>query len=688
MLYSNINPEKSYWMGADGFTWWVGQVQGNGAKKLNKDLSVSDGPIDETKSNRVKVRIIGYHSSKWDELPVEDLPWAQVMMPATFPQSSGLGSSHQLDLGTYVIGFFLDGLNCQQPIVMGVIGDIATGNLKKFKKSNLITDNPEQPGFNNILSPKADNTNQTVGSLGWTTPSNIAQAAKNVGYGLGKDITSFGAGITLYNVGGPSYRDLEMFQKKEKQVSLASPCGTETQEKVDQTLGDLFRFLKGIKKINNQYVNKYTGEVVDFVGKISGFIGRFQNIVADILGSVKTLIINQIKTLVRNLINDILNPIAESLIPARELSDQLLNLVTCLVDNILKSLLQFIANIILSLIENVVNAAFCLVQGVVNSILSAITSAVSGALQVIQGVVSIIGQGGDLISNLASNLADFIGTICGGLNCQVDASRYDMKTGEMQPRSLFGSSDAIINTDFLNNIDAPQLFDADGNLVQGTLNCNADNLAFLSCPPQIALLGLNGGAGTPSILPVIDSFGRLISAIIQNPGSNITSFTSAIVTSCNGFGSGAQVQPVIDNGQVVDIIITNPGAGYPNFDKTADNLDENKVISADSPNFIGVLIGLTVTNVGSGYDENTKIIVNDKECGIPTITDGTITSVTSTCNGTVVNSLPDVQVIGNGTGAKIVPILKFAPRDQAETLAYQYNIPIEQIDCPGHPQGN
>ena len=82
MVINEYNPEKNYWMGASGFQFWVGQVQGNGSKKINSDLSISSGPIDETKSNRVKVRVIGYHSSKHEELPVEDLPWAQVTRTA------------------------------------------------------------------------------------------------------------------------------------------------------------------------------------------------------------------------------------------------------------------------------------------------------------------------------------------------------------------------------------------------------------------------------------------------------------------------------------------------------------------------------------------------------------------------------------------------------------------------------
>lgn len=835
-LYDNA--ENNFFIGAENFTWWVGQVQADGGKKLNEDGTNSPYK-DKNVSNRVKVRIVGYHEPRFEILPVEDLPWAQVMMPPTVPQSSGYGTSHQLALGSWVIGFFMDGLNCQQPIVMGVIGNIDTGVNTKLKPGQILRGDSTKPGFDNPIHPLYDPNDTSGGNSDASQPSGTSD--KKTGTRTGTE----------------SPKDQEMAYNKEKQVSLASPCGTATQEKIDQTLGDMFRFLKGIKKVNDKYVKKYTGEVVDFVGKIQGFIGRISNIVSDILGSIKTLIIKEITRLTKNLINDILNPIADTLLPAREFADKLLNLIICLVDNILKSILQFIANIILGLIENVVNAAFCLVQGVINSILSAITSAIGGVLDTIKNIVSIIGAGGDLIANLASSLADFIGSICSGFNCEIDASRYDMKTGELQPQSLFGGADAIINTDFLNNINSPQIFDSQGNLVRGTLNCSPENLAFIPCPPKIALLGLNGGAGIPTIIPVVDNLGRIISTIIKNPGFNITSVTSAIATSCNGYGNGAKLKPQIGTGSsdinlptleislnpttilkgessrlswtstgatnvvvssnfgagttigsiivfpkttrvytikfttpqgiieqqailnvlqrkqdqpnvapptlklnlspiniikgksstlswsstgstsiifsnfgagstigsvvvnpqstttyemevsglggkikqtitlnvipepskvrdsIVDIIIENPGRGYSYFNGSPDNINEDEVIAADSPNIYCVIVGFDVTNVGSGYDENTKIIVNGVECGIPTILNGSITSVTSTCSGTKVTGYPDIQVIGNGSGAKIIPIIKCVPINEAETLTYKYNIPIEKIDCPG-----
>jgi len=102
-----IDTENIY--GKDGFVWWVGVVENR------RD--------DPDKLGRVKVRIMGYHSDDLAVLPTELLPWAIVMQPTTSAAVSGVGSSPtNLVEGTWVIGFFLDSKEKQQPIVIGTIG--------------------------------------------------------------------------------------------------------------------------------------------------------------------------------------------------------------------------------------------------------------------------------------------------------------------------------------------------------------------------------------------------------------------------------------------------------------------------------------------------------------------------------------------------------------------------------------
>ena len=97
--------KENYFMGLDGFVWFVGVVESRN---------------DPAKLGRVQVRCLGYHTEDLIELPTKDLPWAHVMHPVTDPSMQGLGSSPTfLVEGSWVVGFFRDANEKQQPIIMG-----------------------------------------------------------------------------------------------------------------------------------------------------------------------------------------------------------------------------------------------------------------------------------------------------------------------------------------------------------------------------------------------------------------------------------------------------------------------------------------------------------------------------------------------------------------------------------------
>jgi hypothetical protein len=102
--------ERTDVLGRDGYTWWVGEVEDNN---------------DPSKLGRVRVRILGWytgHKSKEDyikEVPTEVLPWANVLLPTDKPQTKNTGTMSELQCGSWVLGFFLDGDEAQLPIVLG-----------------------------------------------------------------------------------------------------------------------------------------------------------------------------------------------------------------------------------------------------------------------------------------------------------------------------------------------------------------------------------------------------------------------------------------------------------------------------------------------------------------------------------------------------------------------------------------
>ena len=97
--------EQSYFMGLDGFVWFTGVVEDRNDPEL---------------LGRVRVRCVGYHTDNVTELPTSELPWAHVMHPVTDPSMHGMGNTPSfLVEGTWVVGFFRDAEEKQQPIILG-----------------------------------------------------------------------------------------------------------------------------------------------------------------------------------------------------------------------------------------------------------------------------------------------------------------------------------------------------------------------------------------------------------------------------------------------------------------------------------------------------------------------------------------------------------------------------------------
>ena len=108
---------KSNFSGKDGFSWWIGRVAHPKYWKIQNLANGFAGSSD----HRVKVRIIGYHP--WDDtLPENDLPWAQVMMdPVAGSGQGSMGDTLNLSGGETAIGFFSDGEEAQQPVIIGLL---------------------------------------------------------------------------------------------------------------------------------------------------------------------------------------------------------------------------------------------------------------------------------------------------------------------------------------------------------------------------------------------------------------------------------------------------------------------------------------------------------------------------------------------------------------------------------------
>lgn len=101
---------------------WIGRVVSSVSWRDNIEASHFDPKDQKSWGYRYRVRYIGLHSANTDELPDEQLPMANVVLPVT--AGSGLGGfieTPALSAGSVVTGFFMDGMAGQEPYIDGVL---------------------------------------------------------------------------------------------------------------------------------------------------------------------------------------------------------------------------------------------------------------------------------------------------------------------------------------------------------------------------------------------------------------------------------------------------------------------------------------------------------------------------------------------------------------------------------------
>ncbi len=161
------------WQGKAGLVWFTGVVEDR-----NDPLFL----------NRVRVRIYGAHTYDKQLIATPDLPWSDVLMPTTSPSLSGLGTTtHGLVEGSTVMGFWRDGIEMQDPIIIGsfigipqsftrideTIDDQGTRNFTEIERTT-------EEGFND---PRLEDVKSYEGTPDGPDPKHI-----NRNYGLTLDL--------------------------------------------------------------------------------------------------------------------------------------------------------------------------------------------------------------------------------------------------------------------------------------------------------------------------------------------------------------------------------------------------------------------------------------------------------------------------------------------------------------------
>ena len=310
---------KSNYIGKDGFSWWIGQVAHPDYWKKAADYFNGDW------NYRCKVRIIGYHPFSGSVLSDEDLPWAQVMIDPAFGSAQG-GTGKTLDLkgGETCFGFFLDGDDAQQPVVLGLLH-------RSDGVKNLISDQNVKADMSSGFKPftghpggktkstqrevrqnkQIDQANPTESTTQETSPipPSFADLAK---LDLGLDTT----GAAKYSVSWDSTKgfttNINAFDPKLNLFGDKLVCQAQSTYGIEKKCDKTYI---GVNGCQNNLIGQITQGLQDFIAITNGldqylgaFIDPVLNEIVDIGNSIKNCA-RQIGGIVKLIINNLRNTI-------------------------------------------------------------------------------------------------------------------------------------------------------------------------------------------------------------------------------------------------------------------------------------------------------------------------------------------------------------------------------------------
>ncbi len=614
---------QSHFIGRDGFRWWIGQIPPVGTM----GSQVQGGGW----GNRFKVRIIGYHPYSEVELPNEDLPWAQVLIPTT----SGSGAANcatgvQLQPGDVVLGFFLDGDNAQIPVILATFGRTDSVPSTTWKspfeaftgRSELVDKTKLTPSESNELKANSQPSPQNI------SPEQAQQLSARVGYEV----------ISINEVIGDV-------------IPLANTVQNTKMSAIKAVITNLLKKLKRLQGNIEKIKQSISGAVDKVVSIANEFVG---SIMKGLIEPLKKLLIKGIDLLYKLIYGQVLaatgNPIVahEAGVKAQEamvIPVKLLeNAFPCIMGTVINLLKGVVTDLISSVVENVDRFVGCAADqfagSLLNSIIGNIESLVEGPIGAVANLLQFFSDFNpgaimrSIIDGLASAGAAF------GCNQSLDGVKGLVNEFIIGGGAKFDGGNPFPN---IKNVTSLVNSGVDPNSVS---NCFTGDLQVAS-PPIINIFGGVGKGATA--VPIFGNLvqnaegnftASIIGAKITNSGSGYTFPPFVEVVDDNDQGYGAVARSVInDKGEVTAIYFVSEGENY-----SVGDIEQYSIID------------VIVDDGGNGYGDDTVVTDNLGTSYDVKVVEGRIAQVTPLNN--IIDSLPILIARSNsGSGAILRPLL-------------------------------
>ena len=405
--------QKSF-VGRDGFIWWIGQIASDSFLQNQPGSSAKD--IDTPGFDyRYQVRIMGYHTADKNTLTDDQLPWASVVLPVTAGGGGGNAvASPSLEKGNYVYGFFLDGEDGQQPVIMGIMG---YNKLMGGMKGGV-----PPVGFTPFLGFNYDDR---VGKPTTAIPEKVikkpkpsAEAialAEDTGRTIEEAQQILGEGGLETVIGADGSGQLKNLEEKKeiktgtKKIPLKkpnecdrSPLGMQT------TIQNLIQDVQGVQESLVGFrgdVYKFQGEVIQYQQYINL---KLQTASKNISGWIKDKLDDVFKWIVKKL-GDAMKPILANLHPdqsqdVKSIFEYALELLVCAFKKIIDNILNMVINALTEVLNRWINVPLCAAENILSAIIGKLMGLVNGIVNMISGVINgvlgALGQAIDIVGDV------------------------------------------------------------------------------------------------------------------------------------------------------------------------------------------------------------------------------------------------------------------------------------------------
>ena len=541
-----FNSEKG---GIENLYGWMGQVVDESCWVYNHANSDFKHKLHNSKDvagygYRYKVRIFGRDVSTKD-IPDDQLEMAEVLLPVT--SGSGHGGSVQtpnIRQGMYVWGFYKDGMDATEPIIVGV--------LPNNSQTSLFGGNPDQ----NFV-PRS-------GYFG--LEKSVPVSTKNIKLeGPSSLSTNEGINPTVTTV---AHEDQKLDGKRRFYVPKTVNCdGPDGEIKGLQKI--IKQLLKDIQRAK-RFTQSFSGAVSNIGSNITNLINDVTVISAAI---VKSLML-KIRGYVVNSLNKRISKLIEILPPNRR-PNQVENIrkstdtIQCVFNKIISRLPGLVESLLTDIVDKYVNAPLCAAEAFVGNFLSSIlgdltsgiTDALSSVSEATSGITDTFFSGLDVLTGVLKFLS------CEeDLDCQI-----------LDEWSFWDGSELTVD-----NILGKKVSEKIKEIVDQTAPpCSSTQLP---CgPPKLQLYG-NGSGASGNV--VVSPSGYIMGIDILSGGEYISEPIVKIVDDC-GSGNDSVVVPIltilptsglndIPQFTINNFVVVDPGFGYLNYPDGSTGGDGSK----------------------------------------------------------------------------------------------------------------